>query len=549
MTLNAPRRKYKRHDMNVSRISIIATKPTFPMGSRRDFDLMPSFGPLLISTILKNDGYEVKFFDEAIEPLDWDYIFSSDAVGFFVMSIMVRPTMKYCARIKTNNPQTPIFVGGTHPSELPEDTLRYADYVVRMEGDETVPDLLDALETGRDLGTVAGLSYRRNGKIIHNPNRPFVKDIDIIPEMSLIHGFEDEARRKRRLKADKVINLIQASRGCPFTCAFCYGIRQLGVGYRTRSIDSLIEEIKYRMDFSNSKRFMFVDNHFSANPKFTRAVLTRMKDEGIHFSWCLVFVRIEIYKHEDILQLMKEVGITDLFIGLESFNDSTLSAFNKQQSREQMIEALGVIREYNLHITGGFLYGADTDTLETSREILETALIYGVDYLSTLSLMEFPNISGTGMVPYNRMIIRDFDYCSAYFVSHFPKYMRPSVLQREMLRTLFRFYAQQLWKNVVRLDLQELFYKVRGYPIARQAIKQWKAHATYLETIERGFYDVQDHLIEEKLGEGIFPPDFVRAWTPEFQANVVHRGPAKIPTGQIRVTDGYGEKHAHPTGD
>jgi hypothetical protein len=166
--------------------------------------------------------------------------------------------------------------------------------------------------------------------------------------------------------------------------------------------------------------------------------------------------------------------------------------------------------------------------------------------------MEFPNISGTGLIPINRLIIRDFDYCSAYFVSHFPKYMKPSVLQREMLRTLYKFYAQKLWEDVLTFNLRELFFKVSGYPVARQALKHWKEHVTYLETIEQGLYDEQDCLIEEKLGEGIFPSDFVKAWTPEVQANVIHRGPTKIPSGQIRVPARYGEingeKHAVPAG-
>jgi len=534
--------------MNIKRISIIATKSKFPLGSRRDFNLMPLFGPLLISTILKNHGYEVKYFDEEIEPLNWDYIFNSDAVGFFVKSVMVSTTMKYCERIRAHNPQTPIFMGGTHPSEIPEDTLRFADYVVRKEGDETVPDLIDALQTGRDLSTVAGLSYMQNGKIIHNPARPFVKDIDIIPNMSLIHGFENEARRKGRLKADEVINLIQASRGCPFTCSFCYGIRQLGVGYRMRSSDSLIEEIKYRMDFSNSKRFLFVDNHFSADPKFTRALLTRIKDEGIHFSWCMVFVRIEIYKHEDILQLMEDVGITDLYIGLESFNNPSLSAYNKHQNRDQMIEALGVIRKHNIRTTGGFIYGVDTDTLETCRETVDAALKYGVQYISTLSLMEFPNISGTGLIPTNRQIIRDYDYCSAYFVSHFPKNMRPSVLQRTILRSLSKFYTLKFLEDILTLNFREIRNKISSIPTALQMSKPWMEHVTYLEAIEQGLYDEKDRLIEEKLGQGIFPPDFIKAWTPEVQANVVHRDPTKIPTAQTRVPAGYGKKHAVPTG-
>ncbi len=64
------------------------------------------------------------------------------------------------------------FTGGTHPSEMPEDTLRFCDFVVRKEGDVTVIDLLDALQTGRDLSTVQGISYKKDGKIIHNEDRP-----------------------------------------------------------------------------------------------------------------------------------------------------------------------------------------------------------------------------------------------------------------------------------------------------------------------------------------------------------------------------------------
>ena len=86
-----------------------------------------------------------------------------------------------------------------------------------------------------------------------------------------------------------MLNVIQATRGCPFTCSFCYGIRQLGVGYRMRSIDSLIQEIKDRMAYSESDKFLFVDNHFVANPRYTRDLLTRMKEEGIQAfpgAWC-----------------------------------------------------------------------------------------------------------------------------------------------------------------------------------------------------------------------------------------------------------------------
>lgn len=515
--------------MYIRRVSILSAKPNIPVGGSYH-DIMPVFGPLLIATILKNHGYEVKLFEERLWPPDWDYILSSDAIGFYVMTCTVRPIMEHTRHIKAHRPDLPIFVGGEHPSEMPEDTLRFCDYVVRKEGDETVLDLLDALQSGRDLRTVPGISYKQDGLVIHNPDRPYVENIDVIPDMSVIYRFKSDPRWKLWLQGRKVLNVIQASRGCPFTCSFCYGIRQLGIGYRMRSIDSLIAEIRYRMEYSGSKKFLFVDNHFVANPRFTRDFLTRMKAEGLRFSWCLAFSRIEVYKHEDILQLMEDVGITNLHIGLESFSDTSLSSYNKHQSRQQVIEALKTIKKYNLRISGSFVLGTDVDTLETTRETVDMALEYGVDNYIGFSLMEFPNLTGPGLIPHKRMIVPDYDYGNGTFVFHFPKNMRPSVLQRAMNRGMYRFYTTKLKEDLRRLNFAELYYKLTHYPLYLKMARYWNDYILYLEKVEQGLYDENDHLIEEKLGEGIFPPDMVRAWTPEGQANVVQPAAMLIPS-------------------
>lgn len=531
--------------MDIRRISIISPEPVIGMGIV--YPTMPVFGPLLIGTILKQHDYEVKLFEERLWPLDWDFILSSDAIGFYVMTRTVRRVMEHSRRIRAHNPHIPIIAGGTHPSELPEDTLRFVDYVVRKEGDETIIDLLDVLQSSRDLDTVEGISYRRDGKIIHTPDRPFVKDIDIIPDMSIMHGLKSEPRRKPglRTRETKIMNVVQASRGCPYTCSFCYGIRQLGVGHRMRSIDSLAEEIKHRIEYTGSKMFLFVDNHFVANPRFTRQLLTRLKQEGIRFDWCLAFTRIEVARHEDILRLMQDVGITNLHIGLESFHDTSLSGYNKRQSRQQIFDALKVIEKYGLRITASFVLGTDTDTLETVRETVDLALKYGVYHYIGVPLVEYPSVTNPGLVPHNRLIIRDYDYGNGITVFHFPKNMRPSVLQREVSHGLRRFYAHKLWEDIKGFNFRELFYKATHWHVLLRISRYWKEYITYLEGIEQGLYDENGHLIEENLGEeGIFPPGFVKAWTPEVQANVVHLGPTLIPSGYVRVPAGYGKQHS-----
>jgi hypothetical protein len=122
--------------------------------------------------------------------------------------------------------------------------------------------------------------------------------------------------------------------------------------------------------------------------------------------------------------------------------------------------------------------------------------------------------------------------------------MRPSVLQREMNRGLSRFYRHKLLEDLKQGNFHELYYKLSHFPLFLSMNKYWREHVRYLEEVERDLYDENDHLIEEKLGEGIFPHDVVKPWLPEVQAKVVHPVSMVIPTGQIRVPAGYGKNGA-----
>jgi hypothetical protein len=91
-------------------------------------------------------------------------------------------------------------------------------------------------------------------------------------------------------------------------------------------------------------------------------------------------------------------------------------------------------------------------------------------------------------------------------------------------------------------NFHELYYKISHFPLFMRMSKYWNDYVHYLEQVEQGMYDEQDHLIEEKLGDdGIFPPDLVKPWLPEVQARVVHPTSMTIPTAQVRVPPGYGK--------
>ena len=153
----------------------------------------------------------------------------------------------------------PVVMGGPHSTFLPEESLRYADYVVRGEGEETIVELIEHLESERSLDDIKGLSYTEGDAFIHNPDRPLIQDLDSgpIPDLNVVHNWQK-----------RTVIPIATSRGCPFGCKFCSVIQMFGRKYRFKSIDRVIEEI--REVASRKAHIFFIDDNFAANKERTK---------------------------------------------------------------------------------------------------------------------------------------------------------------------------------------------------------------------------------------------------------------------------------------
>ena len=103
-----------------------------------------------------------------------------------------------------------------------------------------------------DLSEVQGISYWDNERVRHNPDRHYTHEIDTITDLELIDGYMDWSKPKLLMKQRMRFQLLQTSRGCPFACTFCIATRELGQGYRMRSVDSVIADIKYQAGSNSS---------------------------------------------------------------------------------------------------------------------------------------------------------------------------------------------------------------------------------------------------------------------------------------------------------
>ena len=492
--------------MKIEKIAFISAE--LPYWNLVTHAVFPEYGMPLIATIVRNAGYDVRAFVEHIGPVKWDRVMDCDLVCFHAFSSTMPKTIEYINRIKAERPEMPIIIGGTHASVMAEDTLQYCDAVVRQEGDESLLEVLERWRNDESLEGVLGVSYWEGDRTRHNPNRPFAQELDTIPDLELISGYMDWPWWKLLWKKKMRWQVLQTTRGCPYDCSFCIAPRELGRGYRLRSIDSVIEDIKYQQRLVGTKYFFLVDNHFTVRRDRTKELLQRVIDEGINW-YGICFTRLEVARDEEILALMKKANMNTLYIGLESFDNRVLKLLNKVQTNDSIRKSLKTIKSHGLRVLGSFVLGSDEDTVQSIRATIDGAIREEVDYVALFPLSGYPEYNAP-TIPLNRFLLPTWDRLDGTFVIFLPKNMKPSTLQKEINRAYKKFFSlSQILRPLMRRDpklaLKRTAYAYWAWEIRRSTSKWTK----FLETIEGYYYDENERLIEERLGEeGIHPAKY-----------------------------------------
>jgi radical SAM superfamily enzyme YgiQ (UPF0313 family) len=341
----------------------------------------------------------------------------------------------------------PIIMGGPHSTFLPEESLKYADYVVRGEGEETIVELIEHLESKSPLHDIKGLSYKEGNAFIHNPDRPLIQDLDSapIPDLNIVHNWQK-----------RTIIPIATSRGCPFGCKFCSVIQMFGRKYRFKSIDRVIEEINEVT--SRKAHIFFVDDNFAANKERTKTLLKRIIAEDIHIEWSAQ-VRTDVARDAELIDLMVKTGCFTVFVGFESINPKTLSLYNKHQKVDDIVECIKTFKKASIGIHGMFVLGGDTDDIETIRSTQKFAKRLGINSVQFLMLTPLP---GTpvfdDLKQQGRIIHTDWAKYDAHHAVFEPRLMTAFELHTETLKAMANFYS---WETIVKnLIRGKLFYSL-----------------------------------------------------------------------------------------
>ncbi len=270
----------------------------------------------------------------------------------------------------------PLVVGGYKATECVEEIFKNCpkvDIIVRGEGEETIRDILN----GKPAEDIPGISYRKDGAIIHNKNRP-LPDINTItpPDRSL-------RRNNYHIIANgvKVTNVsfdtVLSSRGCPYNCKFCtFSLNPLGQkrNYAGRTAESVVKEIEgVAADF-----ILFSDDNFFTEPKRSNEICDLIIERKIKKRF-VAQARVDIARHPTLLEKATKAGFKMVLLGIESPHDRILASFDKGFNQAMIRKYFAVLRKYPILYHGNFIYGNMGETEEEMLYIAKFAKEIGVD--------------------------------------------------------------------------------------------------------------------------------------------------------------------------
>lgn len=284
------------------------------------------------------------------------HYYSPDLVGISVKTPTYRSSLNIAELVKEVDPTIPIVLGGPHPTVLPQETVEQnvIDIVVRREGEYTLLELVNAIEEGNDVGEVLGITYKKRERIIHNPDRPLIKNLDELPFPAR------DLLIDREIYSPDAFGSLFSSRGCPYRCTFCESHKIWTRKVRFRSPENVVAEIQQVREKYGTRKFDFEDDTFSIDKKRVMKFCRLVIQEKLDIVWSCT-TRANLVD-DDMLKAMRKAGCLSISIGVESGSEETLRKIKKGVSITQVEEASRLIKKHGIGFHAYWMIGFPWET-------------------------------------------------------------------------------------------------------------------------------------------------------------------------------------------
>lgn len=277
-------------------------------------------------------------------------------------------------------------VFGTHVTVLDERCLRDTpglDGIFRNEPEQTAVAWANALQWGGSLETVAGLTYRAGSEIVRNPDRPFLGDLDALPDPAW-HLFELDAYRLP-LKGERFL-MVTPHRGCPYPCSYCTAQTFYGSKLRRRSVERVRAEITRARDELGVRELFFWSDTFTLDRRYVHELCEAIAPLGV--SWA-ANSRVDTIDRRTA-EAMRRAGCWMVSFGIESGDQAVLDSAGKGARVEDAVEATRVAKEAGLRVAGHFVLGIPGETRQSLDKTLELARRLPLDFVQFYCAVPFP---------------------------------------------------------------------------------------------------------------------------------------------------------------
>lgn len=342
------------------------------------YDGAPLGAPLALLSLagtLREANFEVALIDAAIEPNYLNRVAeeckSALCLGISVLTgPMIQGAIDAAKFVKKHAPDICVVFGGWHPTLCPESTLHepYVDVVVRGQGEITIVELASALAKKGPLDLIAGITWKKQGRLIENFERR-VQPVDTFPPPAFdIVDFDayERVSGKRELA-------YATSIGCPYACNYCTDMVVYKRRFNAYSAEHVIKElvdlvVRYRIT-----HVALLDSNFPVDVHRAIAIAKGIRDSGVKFNWTFQASTDFICRmSQDEVQLLADSGVNYMGFGTESTSPAVLKLMNKRHQRvDEMYETarkgnLAGIR-INFNLILGYPGETSADRLITFR--------------------------------------------------------------------------------------------------------------------------------------------------------------------------------------
>ena len=474
-----------------------------------------------VMTYFRKNGYEFSFLDIDINEYDDEYVenyIKTNKFDFVLCGTIVthyKWIKWFVNMVKKHQPTTCTITGNSVAGSIPEVFLKNTkgDIVITGEGEVSAYETVEAIRLGKDLKDVEGISFRDNqGDIVINPARKAAK-IDELPEINW--DFFDVERYLQKAEAMPDTNdspeamrsmPVVTARGCAFKCTFCHYVFW-DDPYRNRSPQSIITEIKHRMEQYNVNYIHFWDDLSFASAiqveKFCDAVI----ESGLKFKW-MATIRVDLFSRanlsdEDALRVakkMKQCGCYSCGFALESGNEEIMKMMNKKIEVSAFYNTVYTLRKAKIICQTSVVFGYPIETKETIKQTFDQCLKAGL----------YPSIGFLLPLPYTVM----YDYAKTNgFITDEDRFLESITERQDICMNMTKMTDEEIMNEIkagakklneeLHVGLtEETYIKTKGYKSQRIKKKLRRPDPENMKRIENDVsfnYSTTEFKFEEQV--------------------------------------------------